>query len=684
MEKHIKRIDLTRDFAKHREDYLAAIAEVCEVTAFSGGEFADRFDAEFAEFVGSKYACGVNNGTSALHCAMMALGVGPGDEVIVPANTYIATAWGVSYTGATGAVYIDDVEIYMVGGPDLATMVPELVYCYPDLDESYTELRFFSGYNAADTYPVNFKLMDGETVLQSATNVDIVNHIATFNYDLTDEMKASSKAQWDLWLADHDVQQDHPFTVVAEVLNPDGSIRATYTDTIYIYERPTLLNEDGQYVDSLTGEVFDAVVAYGIHRFTDFKSDEEVKAYLQTMKDGGINTIMWQFNYDEQGGYKRDLEDLQILYEMGMKAEAICYWGMYPAGNEYNTKQVPARIKQILEHGTPEQLSAIYCWCTADEPFAHEDDSNEVRKDMINGYKVLRALDPRFPVSYVEADYRFYEQAASFADIVEIDPYPGRLDYNTWVGDRSTFAREKVHESRNINNIMQAITYDTVRPTGQQLHSMIYQAYLADNNSLGYYTMEWAHDVLLWESTDLWPAMVAFHTDEDHIMNAQYSSGSETFVKRDRSDDAWYDVWTAADGTTYVAVQNRLHETNVVDIELDDVADAAFVTKYNADLAAIEITDSGLNVTLVDGQAVLIALTIEATDDDDEEDTDKFEPEGRPNKKPFDGVTIIIGAGKDKDNVTTGDSPIRLLAPFAGVAVVAAGALWISRKRSSK
>ena len=391
-----------------------------------------------------------------------------------------------SYTGATGAVYVDDVEIYMVGGPDLATMVPELVYCYPDLDQSHAELRFFSGYNAAENYTVNFKLMDGETVLQSVTNAEIVDHVATFPYDLTAEMKAASKAQWDLWLADHDVRQDHPFTVVAEVLNQDGSVRATYTDNIYIYERPTLINEAGQYVDSLTGEIFDAVVAYGIRRFTEFNSDEEVKAYLQTMKDGGVNTIMWQFNYDEQGGYMRDLKDLQLLYEMGMKAEAICYWGMYPAGNEYNTEQVPARIKQILEHGTPEQLSAIYAWCTADEPFAHEDDSNEVRKDMINGYKVLRALDPRFPISYVEADYRFYEQAASFADIVEIDPYPGRLDYNTWVGDRSTFAREEVHESRNINNIMQAITYDTVRPTGQQMHSMIYQAYLADNNSNSY------------------------------------------------------------------------------------------------------------------------------------------------------------------------------------------------------
>ncbi len=105
MEK-IKRIDLTRDFVAHREEFLQAITKVCEETAFSGGKYADRFDKEFAEFVGTGYACGVNNGTSALHCAMMALGVGEGDEVIVPANTYIATAWGVSYTGAI-PVFVD-------------------------------------------------------------------------------------------------------------------------------------------------------------------------------------------------------------------------------------------------------------------------------------------------------------------------------------------------------------------------------------------------------------------------------------------------------------------------------------------------------------------------------------------------------------------------------------------------
>ena len=98
---HIKRIDLTRDVKAHEDAYREAIEKVCRETAFSGGKYADAFDKEFAAYVGSKYASGVNNGTSALHVAMLALGVGPGDEVIVPANTYIATAWGVSYTGAT-------------------------------------------------------------------------------------------------------------------------------------------------------------------------------------------------------------------------------------------------------------------------------------------------------------------------------------------------------------------------------------------------------------------------------------------------------------------------------------------------------------------------------------------------------------------------------------------------------
>ena len=102
----LKRIDLSRNYQNHKEEYLKAIEAVCEETAFSGGKFADKFDKEFADYIGVRAASGVDNGTSALQLAMLALGIGEGDEVIVPANTYIASAWGPTYVGAI-PVFVD-------------------------------------------------------------------------------------------------------------------------------------------------------------------------------------------------------------------------------------------------------------------------------------------------------------------------------------------------------------------------------------------------------------------------------------------------------------------------------------------------------------------------------------------------------------------------------------------------
>ncbi|MCH9644445.1 MAG: DegT/DnrJ/EryC1/StrS family aminotransferase [Gammaproteobacteria bacterium] len=65
------------------------------------GKYINLFEEKFNNLVGSKYAIAVNSGTSALHAAMLALGVGPGDEVIVPPLTFIATAYAPIYVGAT-------------------------------------------------------------------------------------------------------------------------------------------------------------------------------------------------------------------------------------------------------------------------------------------------------------------------------------------------------------------------------------------------------------------------------------------------------------------------------------------------------------------------------------------------------------------------------------------------------
>jgi perosamine synthetase len=86
---------------------LEYVRECLESTWISSrGEFVEAFEDRWAELCGVDYAVAVNTGTAALHVALLALGVGPGDEVIVPSMTYVATASAVSYCGAT-PVFVD-------------------------------------------------------------------------------------------------------------------------------------------------------------------------------------------------------------------------------------------------------------------------------------------------------------------------------------------------------------------------------------------------------------------------------------------------------------------------------------------------------------------------------------------------------------------------------------------------
>src|SRR3972149_1571235 len=70
-------------------DYLL---QALESTWISGGEFVDRFERDFASLIGTTYAVTTSNGTTALHLALLAAGIGPGDEVIVPDFTFVAPA----------------------------------------------------------------------------------------------------------------------------------------------------------------------------------------------------------------------------------------------------------------------------------------------------------------------------------------------------------------------------------------------------------------------------------------------------------------------------------------------------------------------------------------------------------------------------------------------------------------
>jgi dTDP-4-amino-4,6-dideoxygalactose transaminase len=103
---HIPFQNLQAHHAPLRQELGDAIERVMDAAAFAGGVFVDEFEDAFARYCGTGHAVGVGSGTEALWLALLALGVGPGDEVITVPMTFIATAEAISLTGAR-PVFVD-------------------------------------------------------------------------------------------------------------------------------------------------------------------------------------------------------------------------------------------------------------------------------------------------------------------------------------------------------------------------------------------------------------------------------------------------------------------------------------------------------------------------------------------------------------------------------------------------
>jgi dTDP-4-amino-4,6-dideoxygalactose transaminase len=99
-------LDLKAQHSSIREEVSKAIQDVFDTCAFAGGPFVEKFEEQFAEFCGCKFSVGVGSGTDALWLTLLALGIGPGDEVVTVANTFIATAEAISLCGAR-PVFVD-------------------------------------------------------------------------------------------------------------------------------------------------------------------------------------------------------------------------------------------------------------------------------------------------------------------------------------------------------------------------------------------------------------------------------------------------------------------------------------------------------------------------------------------------------------------------------------------------
>lgn len=132
-------VDLLASHSAILGELRDAFERVVATSAFSGGKEVQAFEAMFADFVGTSHAVGVGSGTAALHLALLAAGIGAGDEVIVPPNTFFATAEAVLAAGATpvfadvdpATALIDPAAVADAVTPRTAAIIPVHLYGQP-------------------------------------------------------------------------------------------------------------------------------------------------------------------------------------------------------------------------------------------------------------------------------------------------------------------------------------------------------------------------------------------------------------------------------------------------------------------------------------------------------------------------------------------------------------------------
>ena len=106
MPEPIPYLDLRAQIQPLRAELDAAVARTIDHCSFCLGPDVAQFEKDFAKFCGAEHCVAFNSGTSALHVAMLLLGVGPGDEVVTTPFTFVATSWAISYVGAK-PVFVD-------------------------------------------------------------------------------------------------------------------------------------------------------------------------------------------------------------------------------------------------------------------------------------------------------------------------------------------------------------------------------------------------------------------------------------------------------------------------------------------------------------------------------------------------------------------------------------------------
>ncbi len=491
----------------------------------------------------------------------------------------------VKLTGAEGTAFADDIELKMTEAPnELAfTLRTDEIFYYTEYAEGKGQaVAELDSTFKSDGYTADFRFMEGSRELSSKSGVKFVNNKAKFDYPLS-LLTQKGKA----------------YTVKADIKDGTGKLFKQLEQNIYKYDHPKGLSLDGRIYTDAKGKRVRPIAMYHIP-YEDF----EVAA------SAGINVVQ----YSAPSNVDDTLRQLDRMYEMGVYAALVCYWGMSPAGSDVNIDRVRDFVEKVKHH------PAIFCYMVMDEPFINNPNAYS---DLEKSYKMLRDADDYHPIYICEGFIQYYDDVLKYSDIIAPDPYPGAWNpYGTFVADTLKTVVDKAEgRGKMVLPIMQAFTYASnpvpeSTPTATQLHGFIYQAYLAGTDGLGWYT--WLPDNPKYDKVInegiYWPVMQNYHNVEADIMYPYFvEEAYKTFIKG-RDKNYWYDMWIV-DDHLYAAIQNRqtveaeYHLPLVSENGLVSIGSSKAEVISTVGAAPVTVDAEKVTVKLAPYQAALIKIT---------------------------------------------------------------------------
>ncbi len=485
----------------------------------------------------------------------------------------------------SGYVIVDDVEMKVTALPNISfESMTDQVFYYTDYEGSTGYAEVTMNQNFVDEgYKADFRFLDDGKQVDGVKDVRFnENYKARFTYPLS-HIKVKQKE----------------YIIEIDVKEPGGAILQSFKHYVYRYDRPKALSKDGIYTDK-NGKVVHPVFNYHMSAWDDVEARDAAQA-------AGINVI--QMTLD--GGIAAATARLDELYERGMYAAIVCYYGMLPAGHDQNWQRVYNDMIQIKDH------PAVFCWMAMDEPFIQDVHNHD---NMRKSYIMLRSINDHTPVYICEGMQSHMKAAANYCDILGPDPYPAQWNsYGTFVPMVVDMAatEARIQGNKLALGILQCCTIGTLpeaTPTALKIHSMIMQNYMAGAKGHGWYAWEPDRpdiDPPLNEGA-YWDMLMKFKELESDLIFKYFILGEyKNFNMEKQGDlyaqtgDTWYETFTDGE-VLYGIAQNRQGEAKTAVVSLTSTNGKVTIGDYD-----YEVIYDGEGVSKMEQRDGAIAITLE-------------------------------------------------------------------------